>query len=619
MRHFLAIVLTLASLVGGASAVLAQGVPGPALGPRASTATGRVDGIVTDQTGATLDGVSVLALGSALAMVRTDGAGRFSLQLPPGQYVLRATREGYVSTYREPVRIQSDVSLRRSITLVRADAAARDAAAALPADGDAIAPSAPVGEHAHSDTAWRLRHLTRTVLRDEAGTMTEAGIEGTPQSFFRGSALGPVDWLVVGSARAATAFLSHTDFSGQVNLLATTVHSASGQPGLEHWGRGVAYVDVGAPVGNRGDWLVRAAIAPGEAASWALQGEYQARAHRTHAFRTGMSYSVQPEMLHAPLNRSMAPAHTTRSVGGVYAYDHWTIGRALTLDYGFKIDRYDYLADPTLVSGRAGVRAALTPTVTVVAEISPRMAAPGADQFLPPRHAGVWLPPQRTFSALGAGTLRPEQVDHYEFGLDAAVAPSVQLTIRAFQESTDDQIATLFGLDEANQAGHYYFATAGSVDVRGLAIGVDARVADVVRGRIVYTRSEADWHDLRSRRRLSRVAPSLIRLGAEQGHDLSASIDGVVPQTATHVSLAYRFSSLFSEVGLGAPEPTGAGRFRIDIRQQLPFRPIGEGQLNILMSARTLLRDTMQDGSFYDDLMTVAPPVQVVGGIQLRF
>jgi outer membrane receptor protein involved in Fe transport len=247
------------------------------------------------------------------------------------------------------------------------------------------------------------------------------------------------------------------------------------------------------------------------------------------------------------------------------------------------------------------------------------MAAPGDDQFLPPQHAGVWLPPQRTFSALGGGRLRPEQVDHYELGFDAAMAPSVLLTFRTFRESADDQIATLFGLDEANEAGHYYFATAGSVDVRGVAIGIDARVTDALRGRIVYTRSDADWHDPRGRRRLSRVAPSLIRLGAEQGHDLFGSIDGVVPRTATHVSLAYRVSSLFSEAGPGAPEPVRDGRFRIDIRQQLPFRPIGEGELNVLMSARTLLRDTMQDGSFYDELMTVAPPVQVVGGIQLRF
>jgi hypothetical protein len=456
------------------------------------------------------------------------------------------------------------------------------------------------------------------VLRDESGALAKAGIEDG-QSFFHGPALTPIDWLVVGSARAATAFLSHTDFRGQVNLLATTFRSPSNEPGLEHWGRGVAYVDVGAPVGNQGDWLVRAAIAPGEAASWALQGEYQARAHRTHAFRAGMSYSLQPETLHAPLNRAMAPADDTRSVGGIYAYDLWTLGRFLTLDYGFKVDRYDYLVDPTLVSGRAGLRAALTPAVTLVAEVSPRMAAPGADQFLPPQHAGVWLPPQRTFSALGTGRLRPEQVEHYEVGLDAAMAPSVLLTFRTFRESTEDQIATLFGLDEASQAGHYYFTTAGSVDVRGVAVGVDARITDMVRGRIVYTRSEADWHDPRGRRRLSRVAPSLVRLGAEQGHDLSALIDGVVPRTDTHVSLAYRFSSLFSEAGLEALGPAGAGRFRIDIRQQLPFRPIGEGQLNVLMSARTLLRDTMQDGSFYDELMTLAPPVQVVGGIQLRF
>jgi hypothetical protein len=92
-----------------------------------------------------------------------------------------------------------------------------------------------------------------------------------------------------------------------------------------------------------------------------------------------------------------------------------------------------------------------------------------------------------------------------------------------------------------------------------------------------------------------------------------------VPRTETHVSLAYRFNTLFSARGDAGREPTDAGRFHIELRQLLPYRPLGGGQLNVVLSARTLLRDLGQDGSYYDELMTLSPPMQVTCGIQMRF
>src|SRR5436190_8279339 len=84
-------------------------VPPRAVAYEASMRGGGVEGMVTDQAGAALDGVSIVALGNALAAVRTDPAGHFTLPLPPGDYVLRATRDGYISTYREVVRVQPDI------------------------------------------------------------------------------------------------------------------------------------------------------------------------------------------------------------------------------------------------------------------------------------------------------------------------------------------------------------------------------------------------------------------------------------------------------------------------------------------------------------------------------
>jgi hypothetical protein len=127
---------------------------------RASASHGRIQGIVRDQAGDVVSDASVVAMGTTFASVRSDGAGRFVLALPPGEYVLRATRDGYVSTFREPVRVHSSARLERNITLLR-----EDTLEAMQAVGAAASTSET---HAHSALAWRLRHLRRSVLRDMA-------------------------------------------------------------------------------------------------------------------------------------------------------------------------------------------------------------------------------------------------------------------------------------------------------------------------------------------------------------------------------------------------------------------------------------------------------------------
>jgi hypothetical protein len=162
-------------------------------------------------------------------------------------------------------------------------------------------------------------------------------------------------------------------------------------------------------------------------------------------------------------------------------------------------------------------------------------------------------------------------------------------------------------------------ATSGSVDVSGVAIGFDTQLSDRVRGRMVYTRTAGEWFSTHGRRRLASAAPSLVRTGRELGHDFATAIDATVPGVDTEVSLGYRFNNLFSKASGERDQRFDRGRFSLDIRQQLPYRPLGQGEFNIVVSARTLLRDAGQDGSFYDELMTMAPPMQVTCGIQMRF
>ncbi len=614
-RHLPVLVAWLAALLTAAPAA-AQLVAVSTVRPASDTggfSTGRVDGVVRDESGTALPGASILALGTALAIVRTDSTGRFSLALPPGQYVLRAALDGYISSFRESVRVYADAAVTRTITLVRdlePEAQARSAIEGA----DAPANGARTGEHAHTPTAWRLRHMPRSVLR-------EVGLLDDPAVLSAG--VSPQDgtgWLVLESGRTASTLMTRADLTGQVNLLATGSLPATGEMSeRSELARGVAYVVVGAPVGSHGDWLVRAAMAPGERSSWAFQGEYTARRDSAHAFRAGVSYAAQHESVEGL--DGLPPAGTaagTHRAGGVYGFDRWTVAPGFVVDYGAKVARYDYLVEPALVSARLGVRAAMGSRLAVTGGVSPRMVAPGAEQFLPPAATGAWLPPERTFTSL-AGPLAPERIEDYDVGLEARLTPALVATVRAFSETTENQVATVFGLDRNASVGNYHVAAPGSVDVNGISVELDGQLLAFVHGRVSYSRTQAFWVAGPGADALARVAPAIVRTGAEWGHDLTTSLDATVPGTTTQVTLAYRVSNLFSDLA-NSPDGLGpGGRFNVEVRQRLPYKPLRDGEFNVLVAARTLVRDVWTDGSFYDELLTDAPPLQVICGLQMRF
>src|SRR4051794_6433683 len=122
-RHLLALVSS-STLVAVLSTTVSAQSPTSApvfVGHQAAVRGGRVFGSVSDEAGRALPGVSIMAVGGRplAVLARSDATGQFMLQLPPGEYILRAAREGYVSTYREPVRIQSSTELQRNIILIR--------------------------------------------------------------------------------------------------------------------------------------------------------------------------------------------------------------------------------------------------------------------------------------------------------------------------------------------------------------------------------------------------------------------------------------------------------------------------------------------------------------------
>jgi hypothetical protein len=601
----LPILVAFLCLAAAHEAAAQAGSPEPVAVRASSAPISGVSGIVVDESGTGVGGVSVLAMGTTMAMVRTDERGRFSLRLPPGPYVLRATRDGYISTYRELIDVRREITISRAITLVRIDdvdvqpvlASTSQPAAVfdpLPADDEPAATGAST-----SETAWRLRHLPRTALRDEATTTAWAA-----------------------PAPRARSPLTLADLSGRVDVMTTSAfNDMSDWPG-RHLPRSVAYVVLGAPVGRHGDWTVRTSLAGGERAAWTLVGEYATKTDRAHAFRTGVSYSAQT-FTDPAIGHSLAAIDNVRRAGGVFFADHWTVTRALSIDSGLRVDRYDYLADPTLVSARVSVRHGLPGRLALVATLSPHMVAPGAAEFAAPVASGVWMPPERTFSPLDETLgLHAQRIGTYAFGFDAPLVSARNdhgpvLRVRRFVETSTNQVATMFGTNRTSQVGHYYLASPGHVAIDGWRIGVTSTLAPDVVASIDYSRTSAAWDAGVVPDAAFGHARSLVRRGTERLHDITASVDASVPATSTRVRLAVRIDSGFSRAY--AVQPGLAARYALEVRQLLPVELFNGGSLNVLASVRTLHRDLDEPGGFYDELLTVAPPTRLTCGLQLRF
>ena len=301
----------------------------------------------------------------------------------------------------------------------------------------------------------------------------------------------------VGSpARFATSFFADTPFSGQVNFLTTgsfeTPKELFSSDSLAH---GIAYVRLGAPVGSNGDWAVRGAAHPGRHLvldPGRIVCDPCARA--AHSTTSGWSYSTQRyDGGNVLARRDLTDG--SRNVGTMYGFDTFTITPTLTVSYGSRYARYDFLEDRNLVSPRVEVTLTPAERTRISAVVSRTAQAPGAQEFLPPGDTGIWLPPQRTFSSIEPGRpLRAEHTTHLSVELERDIAGST-VSLRAFRQEVDDQLVTLFGADLPSQPnakiGHYFVGNAGDVSAIGCTAAVRTLVASRVQGSIAYSLTKA--------------------------------------------------------------------------------------------------------------------------------
>lgn len=597
--------------------------PQPQLVSRmAAVQSAELTGVVRDRNGKPVAGVVVSAMGAESAFAVSDSDGRFIFRtLPPGPYVVRAHLQGYLPARPRVMQVSTAVHADFTITLVKksevADPPPVLAAGLGPVEEPVAEPeSVEPATHEHDELAWRLRHLKRSVLKDEG-----EGVPGLDTSLPPDNRVAALSRTVGESARLASSLLSDLSLDGQFNLLTTTSFERpqdlfSTDVSLP---RSVAFVSLSSPMAN-GEWRARGAITEGDLSSWTVAGSYARAVQATHAYQAGFSYGMQ-RYSGGNAEALSAMRDGSRTVGMLYGYDTWTLAPAVKLDFGARYANYGYLEDQGLWSPRAGVELKpLDDPLKLRVNVAHRESAPGAEEFIPPSY-GVWLPPERTFSTVSRrGEFRPERVDHMEVAAERPVFGDVLVGVRAFRQRGEDQIVTLFGVAEVDDSvnnGHYRVASAGDFEATGWGVSVSRNVGEGTRASIDYSRAGADWTgrspDFFA---LARMASQVLRR-SDVVHDLTATLESLVPATSTRVFVLYRLNTAVSASGIEQPT-AGGSRFDVQINQALPFS-IARSRWEALVAVKNTFHDEFDGGSVYDELLVVRAPTRVVGGVTVKF
>lgn len=605
---------TVAAVLAAATTTHAQTPASPAapgVVKVATAASGSIYGAVVDESGAPVEGAVVSALGGATAFAVTDSAGQYRLSdLPAGPYVVRAHRDGFAAVRSTLVNVRPSQKAPSSFTLRHSDTSAPAAVQTAGVDLPSLDPAAPRDD---SPRAWRLRRLTRSVLKEDTGTI---GDPADAEWFAPAQDEGFLSRAFDASARLAASIFSDSPLKGQVNLLTATAFDDSGEMVAFGPSTGVAFFSVGAPVGANGDWSARGAMNGGDVTSWTMAGDYRSRASAPHQLTFGVTYGLQ-SYRGGNVAALQAVPEGHRKVASLYASHEFAVAPGLTVGYGARYDHFDYLDGRGLVSPSIRTTVALTSKTRVHASASVKHVVPGAEEFVAPTDA--WVPPQRTFAPLTGNRFDTEQVRHGEIGVTRTFG-AADVSVTTFVQSVDDQLVTVFGAADparlVDAGGHYGVASAGDALIHGWRVAVEREFLPHVYGKTTFTTLAARWSGPREtdRRALAAAAPEALTPDTFV-QDLTTSLDAELPQTDTRIYVLYRMSSGFTET---PAVPMGRGRFDVQLRQGLPLSD-RVGEWDMLFGVRSLFRSALEERSSFDELLVVRAPKRVICGLQVRF
>jgi hypothetical protein len=608
--------------------------------PKAVTTLARADsgviqGIVLDATGRPLSGAMVSALGTTVAFGLTGRDGRFSLNaLPTGDYTVRVHLDGFLPSRRQVVEVGGGVPAVVSVAMHALAGPSEERAPVLLAGGGlapfdgapstvAAASDKKNGDPAttdldYSETAWRLRHLKRSVLKT-----VDSQVDVAPESV-------PSDGNMFGRAfasslRFASALFSDLPLTGQVNFITTS--ALSGASGA--WSpdavaaASVAYVALGAPVGLWGEWAVRGAMTGGDLGSWFLSGSFDGRVAGAHRYSGGLAYGAQRVDDVNVFGQAAIPGGS-RETGSVFGFDDWTLSPSLALSYGLAYAWQDYVGGGGLLSPRVSVTVTPARHVRVRGVMARYAMAPGSEELIPAtgQGSGAWLPARLSFSPLSDSEgFRAQTTDHYEVAVEG-VGRQFVIGVRTYFQRTDNQMGAVFAaptLDRpAASLGHYYVTSVGDLNTRGWTVSVSRPIVLGVRGSVDYSLTTTRWLGTGKDAEWTSWAMGS-RPAAERFHDVTTSLETDIPQTLTRVYVLYRINTAFTRPDTDDATPGLAARFDIQVNPALPFMGFTSADWEVLLAVRSLFRDPIGERSVVDELLVVRPPKRVVAGVRVRF
>lgn len=617
---------------------------------RTAFPAGTIEGRVLDDAQSPVVGAMVSVVGRTTAAATTDRHGRYTLRdLPLGPYILSVHSRGFFKSRGRTVQLTTSRISLPEIQLARAGtpqspvikaapapvlsrvATAQLAGFALDADAPEVEPATAAmpstiasaaaeetpaaGQPSDSDegdngeTAWRLRHLPRSILKDVSTDAIWPRADATAAS----SPIGRSSIAVV-----PISFFADLPLSGQVNLMTIESFERPGELFGANAARNVAFVSVNTRAAG-GAWAIQGAMTQGDLSSWIVAGSYKSIEATNHAYELGLSYSTQR---YDGGNATAAGAirDNARNVGSVYGYDEWTVSPRMVVGYGTGYARYDYLAGSGVWSPRVSLTVPLD-GFRVKALASRRAVVPGAEEFAP-SVTGVWLPPERTFSSLGRDAFAAEYTRHLQLSIERDLAAGVAVSLRAFSQRTTDQLIELFdAVPGRGQAplGHYYVASGGNLDAQGWGVAMVQEVPGYVRGTVEYSVATAYW-DMTSDTSVVRAVRSRPVGTPEQVHDLLTSVEATIPQSATRLVVKYRVNTAFwSHEPDAMMRSSSNARFNVRVNQSLPFLRFSNADWEALVDVRNMFREAAAEASVYDEALAIRAPKRIVGGLLVKF
>lgn len=385
------VVMAAVAVVGGMLPAVVSAEP-PA---DRSSPGGTIVSEVHDEEGAPLAGAVVSAVGRRILTGVTDETGRCTFRsLPAGDYLIRVFRDGFVPASTLLIVAAPGVSTTWSFVMQRrpdghdreADAESPDvlaagffgAAGASALQPGEAQPVEPVDDtdHDHGEVAWRIRHLKRSILKEQVSQVALGDYAGADD--VEHAAASMLARTSAYPARVMASLFADFPLAGQVNLLTTGAFDSPQQLiSAGTLARGVALVSLGASAGRRGDWAVQGAMTQGDVASWMVSGSYVTRAPADHMIDMGMSYSLQRYDGSNPAALA-AVADGDRHAAVIYAFDSWSLNRRVSLAYGARIANYGYI-EKTLLSPRARLTVMPASRLRLSVGVARRALAPGAE------------------------------------------------------------------------------------------------------------------------------------------------------------------------------------------------------------------------------------------------